>query len=262
MIEQLVRLSTEDLAALAASLRLGRLNAPYSALALQRVIGATSSLVIAELTTLTGQGFAPQQIAILCEGILAERQCRPSAQDVIDLVTTGPEAANCGHRDTGVVVRGLFSQAERSVLVAGYAVFQGQRVFQALADRMHERPDLQVRMFLDVQRPLGDPSSGSDLARRFGTTFKTRHWPSERRLPSVFYDPRSTQQTPDQRACLHAKCVVIDEVSVFISSANFTEAAQERNIEIGLLLKLPGLAEQVVRYFDNLISTGSVQSVL
>ena len=35
---------------------------------------------------------------------------------------------------------------------------------------------------------------------------------------------------------MHAKCVVADSRHVFVSSANFTEAAQERNVEIGLLL--------------------------
>jgi hypothetical protein len=61
---------------------------------------------------------------------------------VIDLVTTGPEARTSAHRDTSVVVRELFVNAEHSVLIAGYAVYQGQRVFQALADRMLAKPEL------------------------------------------------------------------------------------------------------------------------
>ena len=37
---------------------------------------------------------------------------------------------------------------------------------------------------------------------------------------------------------MHAKCVVADDRSVFVSSANFTEAAQElENVEIGLLIE-------------------------
>jgi hypothetical protein len=68
-------------------------------------------------------------------------------------------------RDTIVVVRELFAHAQRSVLVVGYAIFQGQQVFRALADRMQELPQLQVRMFLDVQRGQGDTTAASELVR-------------------------------------------------------------------------------------------------
>ena len=46
------------------------------------------------------------------------------------------------NRSTAVVVSELFREAEHSVLVAGYAVYQGQRVFQALGDRMVQIPSL------------------------------------------------------------------------------------------------------------------------
>jgi phosphatidylserine/phosphatidylglycerophosphate/cardiolipin synthase-like enzyme len=58
----------------------------------------------------------------------------------------------------------------------------------------------------------------------------------------------------EKRACLHAKCIVVDGEAVFISSANFTEAAQERNIEVGLLVKSCRLAEQLVLHFDTLLA--------
>jgi phosphatidylserine/phosphatidylglycerophosphate/cardiolipin synthase-like enzyme len=71
----------------------------------------------------------------------------------------------------------------------------------------------------------------------------------DRPLPEVFFDPRSLETDPGQRACLHAKCVVVDERNVFISSANFTEAAQKKNLEIGLLIRSHSLAGQVTGYF-------------
>jgi hypothetical protein len=44
---------------------------------------------------------------------------------MIDLVTTGPEPGGITNRDTSVVVRELFAHAKESVLVVGYAVYQG-----------------------------------------------------------------------------------------------------------------------------------------
>lgn len=60
-----------------------------------------------------------------------------------------------------------------------------------------------------------------------------------------------TGERPDQRAALHAKYVVIDTRDVFVSSANFTEAAQERNVELGLLLKSPQTAARIMRFFEH-----------
>src|SRR5262249_47488238 len=146
----------------------------------------------------------------------------------------------------------LFRSAEHSVIVAGYAVYQGQRVFQDLADRMHQHPQLRVRMYLNVERKFGDTSLPSELIRTFSDRFRNEQWPAKRPLPEVYYDGRSVAL--DQRKCaaLHAKCIVVDDREVFISSANFTEAAQKRNIEVGLLLRSSAMAERVSRFFDHL----------
>ena len=85
-------------------------------------------------------------------------------------------------------MRELFRQAEQSVLVAGYAVYPGRDVFEALAERMDARPELKVRMLLDVQRKRGDTSAPSDIVRRFADRFRRREWPGSR-LPEVYYDP-------------------------------------------------------------------------
>ncbi len=78
----------------------------------------------------------------------------------------------------------------------------------------------------------------------------------------MFYDPRSLDLEADKRACLHAKCVVVDGEAVFISSANFTEAAQERNIEMGLLVRSRWLAERVTRHFETLLHARLFSAVL
>jgi phosphatidylserine/phosphatidylglycerophosphate/cardiolipin synthase-like enzyme len=160
------------------------------------------------------------------------------------------------NRDTSVVVRDLFAHAESDVLVAGYAVYQGQKVFQALAERMNDVPALKVRMFLDIQRPQTDTSATSEIVRRFAKRFVDQQWPPGGRRPVVFYDPRSLSADARERASLHAKCVVVDGMSVFVSSANFTEGAQHRNIELGLLTRSNALAEQIVHHFDCLVNDG------
>ena len=257
MIDTLVGLSERDLLEAANALRSGRLLPPYSTIALQRVVSreAAESTVRA-LDKLSEQGFTPAQIAITLEVLRADRQCRPALDDMLELVTTGPEIDGISNRDTSVVVRDLFANATQSVLVAGYAVYQGHKVFQALADRMVTIPNLQVRLFLDIQRPQGDTSAATEIIRRFARQFRMSQWPAERPLPQVYFDPRSLDASSNKRACLHAKAVVVDTRSVFISSANFTEAAQERNVEVGILAQSASLAERLTGFFQKGLSMG------
>jgi phosphatidylserine/phosphatidylglycerophosphate/cardiolipin synthase-like enzyme len=55
---------------------------------------------------------------------------------------------------------------------------------------------------------------------------------------------------------LHAKGVVADDEAVFVTSANLTEAALDRNIEIGLLVRDRALAASVSSHFRGLIDRG------
>jgi phosphatidylserine/phosphatidylglycerophosphate/cardiolipin synthase-like enzyme len=210
---------------------------------------------------LANNGFGSQQIATTLELLVADRQFRLRMDDHVDLVTTGPEARGVANRDTSVVVRELFADATESVLVAGFAIYQGQMVFQALADRMQEKPQLRVRMFVDIQRPFGDTTSTTDLIRRFADRFRNQQWPQDRPLPAVFFDPRSLDASSDKRTCMHAKCVVVDRRSVFVSSANFTEAAQQRNIEVGVLIHSTSVADRLTRFFDSMQDEGLLAPV-
>lgn len=49
------------------------------------------------------------------------------------------------------------------------------------------------------------------------------------------------------------KCVAVDNNQVFVSSANFTEAGQDRNIEVGLLVRSSVLSERLSRFFESLV---------
>jgi phosphatidylserine/phosphatidylglycerophosphate/cardiolipin synthase-like enzyme len=243
-----------DLRALAAGLRTGHLCPPYPPASVQRVLnGAVAGEVSTGLQELVASGLTPTGIARALELVAAGYERRPLIEDIVDLVTTGDANAS-GNRTTSIVVGELFRKADQSVLLAGYAVYQGQKVFQALADRMQENPDLDVRLFLDIQRRPGNTSAPAELVREFVQRFRARQWPAGRPLPQVFYDRRSLKLEPGRTVALHAKCVVIDEFDLFVSSANFTEAAQQRNVEVGLRLRSTIVAGRIVKFFESLVS--------
>jgi len=251
-MDALGTLTDADLAALADGLRSGRLHAPYTALSVQRYCGPDQAGGVAgRLQQLHDDGMRPQHLALLADTIVQTRERVPEPADLVDLVWTGPETPGTTNRDTGVVVRELFGAAESEVLVAGFAVYQGRVVFRRLAERMEERPGLGVKLFLDVQRHPADPSPPEELARRFAQRFRTHEWPGER-LPELYYDPRSLGPEAVKRSSLHAKCVVVDRRVALVTSANFTEAAQARNIEVGALIRDERFAARLAGHFEAL----------
>lgn len=60
---------------------------------------------------------------------------------------------------------------------------------------------------------------------------------------------------------MHAKVVVVDGERTFVSSANFTESAQFRNIEVGVAVRSRALACQLTDFFDSLLHAGTLVPV-
>jgi phosphatidylserine/phosphatidylglycerophosphate/cardiolipin synthase-like enzyme len=255
-------LPTATLRALAAALRGGRLSAPVRSAGLAKLgIAGASRELIGEIDAgLTG-GAGAVGLAWGIERLVAEREIHASARP--ELVWTGPETLGARSRDTSVVVEELFRSAQRSILVATYAVYQGAEVFSALAKRMPAVPDLSVRLFVNIPRPPGCPPSVSEthIVRAFAHRFVAEDWPAGARPPELFYDPRSLSPEPGPKACLHAKCIVVDDARAFVTSANFTEAAQERNIETGVLINDVDFARGLRDQFESLVTTGELRRV-
>jgi len=164
----------------------------------------------------------------LLDLVLQDRRRRPRLEDAIDLVTSGPEARGITNRDTRVSSASLFANAEVSVLIAGYAVYQGQQVFEALAQQMLNMPNLSVRMFLDIARVPRDSAPPANLSAL------RQQVPREAMARTIGFSPallRSALRrvSAEKRISLHAKCIVVDNRAVFVSSANFTERGQQRN---------------------------------
>jgi phosphatidylserine/phosphatidylglycerophosphate/cardiolipin synthase-like enzyme len=239
---------------LAKALRAGFLTGGVSVVAIRYALPMISEAAAVEICTLLNSGLAAQHATLLLDALAAE-QARLQETSV-ELVTSGPDIVG-STRDTGVVLRELFAGTERRVLVVGFAVHQGRDVFAALAARMRQRTDLAVRLCLDVRRAPGDTARAEAIIRRFAERFTREEWPGPR-LPEIYYDPRGLTDIDAKRASLHAKCVVVDGKRALIGSANLTEAAQLRNIEIGVLVT-GAIVETVERHFDALIGAGHLQ---
>jgi phosphatidylserine/phosphatidylglycerophosphate/cardiolipin synthase-like enzyme len=232
---------------------MGRLSAPFSTISIRQITNDDADSISRSLREMIASGMPETSIAHTLELLASALLGRPRLEDEVQLVTTGPELSGTTNRDTSVVVADLFGRAEKSVAVIGYAVYQGQKVFQALAKRMAERPALNVRLYLDITRKPGDTTMDSELVNRFCHNFRKTQWPSGAPLPEIYYDPRSIALNRVGAASLHAKCVVVDAEKVLISSANFTEAGQTRNIELGLLLTSQPIGQKILQFLNGYV---------
>lgn len=260
-----LNLSRPAFLGLATALETGRLSSPFSVSSVAIYVPASQvQAIVEELEKLRAMGATNDHIAYTLRLLSAEREASQEMRDRVDLVWTGPEIAGAESRDTRAVVRELFATAHRSVLISSFAIDKGRKareLFGELAERMEAHPDLQVRMFLNVKRPYKSQVSEPILLREFADSFRREIWPGPR-LPEVFYDPRSLAVGTASKACLHAKCVVVDDERVFITSANFTQAARDRNIEAGILLPDPLLARAMRSQFESLVVKNILRRIL
>jgi phosphatidylserine/phosphatidylglycerophosphate/cardiolipin synthase-like enzyme len=242
---------------LACALESGLLDGSSSAVALQSVLGSSEEMgaIASALTEMSRLGVVGPAAAAWLRSLSKLHGSMPRT----DLVWSGPEVPGLHARDTRRVYEELLSCAARSLWVSTYAFFDGPRMFEVIARRMGEATGLQVTMLLNIQRKRGDTTVAEQLVRRFADRFWSDEWPGAAR-PRVFYDPRALE--PDfPGGVLHAKAVVSDDNAVFITSANLTEAALGRNIELGLLVRDRALAGSIVAHFRGLIDRGLLHAL-
>lgn len=237
--------NSADLEALALALLDGRIGAQFSKGAVQLAgFGEGAARFLSGL-----RGSDPQGVAWWLRRLARERvRADDRYARVASLVWSGASEGGQAIRDTRVVLDGLFGRAERHVLIATYVIHEGQSVFAQLAERLRLRPEISVDLFINLDGEV----------EAFLKNFARWHWPADVALPTIYYDPEARRQGA-KRASLHAKCVVVDRRWAFVTSANFTEAAQERNIEAGVLLDHPRLAESLVAQFEALSRSGRLK---
>lgn len=255
MTDALFALSPFQRQRLSKALESGLIQSPVSEPMLDGVLGGTGDvyavrLALQELERLgiVGNGAAAW---IRMSDSLERRTARP------DLVWSGPEVAGVHARDTRQVFEELLGSAKISLWACTYAFFDGPKAFEVLAKNMDANPSLTATLLINIQRGRGDTTTADQLVRKFADRFWKVEWPGISR-PRVFYDPRSLE-LDGPGAVLHAKAMVVDDERVLVTSANFTEAALDRNIELGLLMRDRAMAASIKAHFQGLADSGMLR---
>jgi phosphatidylserine/phosphatidylglycerophosphate/cardiolipin synthase-like enzyme len=257
-------LGRSALAGLAEALAAGRVGTPITRTGLSpHVPEEHLDAVDAALAELEGEGMSSRHIARAIHLLVEERDAGQRMSDRVQLVCSPPELDAVDARDTSVVVQELFRQAQSSILISTFALDEKRKaeaLFGELAARMDADPTLAVRVFVNIHRRHLDETPSADLIRDFAKRMRDPVWPGKR-LPEMFYDPRSLEMEGQKRAVMHAKAIVVDGRWTLLTSANFTEAAQERNIEAGVVIDDTRLAERVARQFEQFVAVGTLRAI-
>ena len=257
MIDQLKTVPSHLLQRVASALETGQLDKSANATSLRFAIGTAeySDVILAGLSTLASNGVDGSGAGAWLR-MLDEAMASTTKPDV---VWSGPGVPGLHARETRWVYEELLSSAKHSIWASTYAFFDGPTAFEVMARNMDASPALKVNLLLNIQRKRGDTSAADQVVRRFADHFWQVEWPGTRR-PSVWYDPRSLEDDGPS-GVLHAKAVVVDNETAFITSANLTEAALDRNVELGVLLRDRSFSLTVAGYFQALIDKGMLKAL-
>jgi len=160
--------------------------------------------------------------------------------EAVELVWTGPNSSLVPSRDTRQVIGQVIESAKKSLFIVSYVLYRVDGVLDSLAAAISR--GIEVSVLLESPESSGGNVSQDGLTelKRAVPQAKLYVWkPSDREV----------------RASVHAKCVVADDTLAFITSANLTSAALDRNMELGVLFRGGPTPKTLQAHLNALVST-------
>jgi phosphatidylserine/phosphatidylglycerophosphate/cardiolipin synthase-like enzyme len=169
------------------------------------------------------------------------------AEQQIELVWTGPASSLVATRKTEQALLQVIEAAQAKLFVTSFVAYNVASILDALTKAIGR--GVQVSMLLEAS----DQHGGSVSVDAIGM------------MKSVLPRARLLSWTEKSDAFwggkVHAKCAVSDERMCFISSANLTGHAMEKNMEAGILIAGGAVPQSLHRHLEALATTGVIVKV-
>jgi phosphatidylserine/phosphatidylglycerophosphate/cardiolipin synthase-like enzyme len=183
------------------------------------VVNAARREAIGQLLTAAGLGHANgQQAATVLRAIAGAKSVH---RDLTPVWTMPGNEAKVGHL-TSEFYR-LVQAARQSVVCATYNFEQTSQMWTVLREAS-EQPGVIVTVYVD-----GDKADGDRVKAQMPNA-------------TVY---RSAELVNGRRFVSHAKFVIVDHEVLLLTSANFSFSAENRNVELGLVVRDAALADSV-----------------
>jgi len=185
----------------------------------------------------------PSEIAAAFRGA-AQVAALMDGSGAIELVWTGPKTGLIPTRRTEQVILEVIDSAKHDIFLVTYVFYKASSIVDALNAATSRGVDVNI---------LLESSSEHGGAIR-GDSVKTMADAVPEAMIYV-WDPVAKKSEGDAlSASVHAKCAVADSRLAFITSANLTSAALERNMELGLLIRGGTVPDRLRSHLEALVT--------
>jgi phosphatidylserine/phosphatidylglycerophosphate/cardiolipin synthase-like enzyme len=174
-----------------------------------------------------------------------------SSPRILDIVWSGPSNGTFPIRRIDQVIYDLLSTAKQRIFLVTFAAHRVPLLCEHLSQAIDR--GVEVTLLLESeQASAGQLSFDASNAFKDVCLEKVRllHWPLENR-------ERNQAGKPGK---LHVKCAVIDDIAI-IGSANLTDDAFNRNMELGIALRDISLVSEIHEHFKALERNQVLQRV-
>jgi phosphatidylserine/phosphatidylglycerophosphate/cardiolipin synthase-like enzyme len=192
-----------------------------------QAVGAARRPAVRQL--LLGAGLGPECRETTVAVLRAVEGAHAHQTRITPVWTTPGDLAQYGHLTTSV--RHYVAGARESLVCATYNFQRSSALWTALAEAT-ARPEVAVRIYLDTAAADDDPAPWKPTTGEVARTM---------RGAAVF----RTRRLADGPVRTHAKFVAVDHQVLVVTSANFSQSAELRNVELGLVVEDPILTQQV-----------------
>jgi len=170
-----------------------------------------------------------------------------SKQQSIELVWTGPTTPFVSARRTEQALLQVISAAKQTLFVTSFVAYDVSTIVKALNDASAR--GVSISMLLESSQDHGG-SITFDVIGKMRTLVPYAKLYAWRERAAPFADGR-----------VHAKVAVADGAVCFITSANLTGHAMDRNMEAGVLIRGGSVPGSLHEHLQALINTRTVTSV-
>lgn len=182
--------------------------------------------------------------------IVAQRAAEQERNaETVELTWTGPKTPQVPLTRNDEALLNLAEGAREELLLVSYATYQVPRVVERLGKAVDR--GVTVDIVLEFHGPDGeidyDPIRG--LGAELRPEIRVWYWPPEVR----------SKDERGRMGYIHVKCAVADGETAFVSSANLTVYAMERNMELGVVIEGGSVPRRIADHFRELIRRGTLE---
>lgn len=196
------------------------------------------------------KGISPPEIAAALKGASATA-IENEKRGKTEIVWTGPSASHIPVRHTEQVLCEVINSAVRELFIVSFVAYEIDTVTKAMRDAIGR--NVQINLLLELSYAQGG-KVGQDSIKMMKSLFPSANIYS--------WSTKMKTELTQSIGAIHAKCAIADDDLAFITSANLTTAAMERNIELGVLIRGGNIPSELYKQFNSMILTSIFEKVM